>query len=43
MAEVEKVIEVMPGIVATLRKLSPYWDGNGPVADPEKAFAPTYA
>jgi cysteine desulfurase len=26
-----------------LRKLSPYWDGNGPVADPEKAFAPTYA
>jgi cysteine desulfurase len=43
MAEVEKVIEVMPSIVATLRKLSPYWDGNGPVADPEKAFAPVYA
>jgi cysteine desulfurase len=43
MAEVEKVIEVMPGIVATLRKLSPYWEGDGPVADPEKAFAPVYA
>jgi len=43
MAEVDKVLEVMPGIVATLRKLSPYWDSNGPVADPEKAFAPTYA
>jgi len=43
MAEVDEVLKVMPGIVATLRKLSPYWDGNGPVADPEKAFAPTYA
>jgi cysteine desulfurase len=43
MAEVDKVLEVMPGIVATLRKLSPYWSGDGPVADPEKAFAPTYA
>ncbi|MFU8789504.1 MAG: cysteine desulfurase NifS [Methylobacter sp.] len=43
MAEVEKVIEVMPGIVATLRKLSPYWSGDGPVANPEQAFAPTYA
>ncbi|MDD1637796.1 MAG: cysteine desulfurase NifS [Methylococcaceae bacterium] len=43
MAEVDEVLKVMPGIVATLRKLSPYWEGNGPVADPEKAFAPTYA
>jgi cysteine desulfurase len=43
MAEVDEVLKVMPGIVAALRKLSPYWDGNGPVADPEKAFAPTYA
>ena len=43
MEEVEKVIEVVPQIVATLRKLSPYWDGNGPVAEPEKAFAPAYA
>jgi cysteine desulfurase len=43
MEEVEKVIEAVPPIVAQLRKLSPYWDGNGPVEEPEKAFAPTYA
>lgn len=43
MSEVEEVLKVMPQIVATLRKLSPYWDGDQPVADPEKAFAPTYA
>jgi cysteine desulfurase len=43
MAEVDAVLEVMPNIVATLRKLSPYWDGNGPVANPEQAFAPTYS
>lgn len=43
MAEVEKVIEAMPGIVANLRKLSPYWSGDGPVANPEQAFAPTYS
>ncbi|MGR8935695.1 MAG: cysteine desulfurase NifS [Gammaproteobacteria bacterium] len=43
MSEIEEVIKVMPGIVATLRKLSPYWDGDAPVSEPEKAFAPTYA
>jgi len=45
MSEVEEVIKVMPQIAATLRKLSPYWDSanNEPVADPEQAFAPTYA
>jgi cysteine desulfurase len=43
MSEVDEVLKVMPGIVAKLRKLSPYWEGDGPVADPEKAFAPTYA
>lgn len=43
MAEVEEVIKVMPEIVARLRKLSPYWDGDGPVTNPEQAFAPTYA
>ena len=43
MHEVDEVLKVMPGIVATLRKLSPYWDGNGPVANPEQAFQPTYA
>lgn len=43
MAEIEYVISVVPEIVANLRKLSPYWDGDGPVEEPEKAFAPTYA
>lgn len=43
MEEVERVIESVPGIVAQLRKLSPYWQGDGPVEEPEKAFAPTYA
>ena len=43
MKEVDEVLKVMPGIVATLRKLSPYWSGDGPVANPEQAFAPTYA
>jgi cysteine desulfurase len=42
-AEVDKVIEVMPPIIAQLRKLSPYWSDDGPVEEPEKAFAPTYA
>ncbi|MDO9240944.1 cysteine desulfurase NifS [Methylicorpusculum sp.] len=43
MSEVDEVLKVMPGIAATLRKLSPYWDGNGPVANPEQAFQPVYA
>jgi len=43
MSEVDEVLKVMPGIVATLRKLSPYWEGDKPVDDPDKAFAPTYA
>ena len=43
MVEVDEVLKVMPGIVATLRKLSPYWSGDGPVANPEQAFAPTYS
>lgn len=43
MEEVERVIEAVPPIMAQLRKLSPYWGENGPVEDPEKAFAPTYA
>lgn len=41
--EVERVIAAVPPIIAQLRKLSPYWSGDGPVADPEKAFAPVYA
>jgi cysteine desulfurase len=43
MEEVDRVIEAVPPIVAQLRKLSPYWGDDGPVEDPEKAFAPAYA
>ena len=43
MEEVERVLEVLPSIVAQLRKLSPYWGEDGPVADPGAAFAPAYA
>ncbi len=42
-AEVDRVIQVVPEIVAQLRKLSPYWGETGPVEEPDKAFAPTYA
>jgi cysteine desulfurase len=43
MEEVEKVIEAVPGIVSQLRNLSPYWDKDGPVEEPEKIFDPSYA
>ncbi|MEW8419695.1 MAG: cysteine desulfurase NifS [Candidatus Thiodiazotropha endolucinida] len=43
MEEVERVIEAVSPIVEQLRKLSPYWGENGPVDEPEKVFAPTYA
>jgi cysteine desulfurase len=42
-AEIDRVIEAVPAIIAQLRKLSPYWSGKGPAANPEAAFAPTYA
>ncbi|MBL8492149.1 MAG: aminotransferase class V-fold PLP-dependent enzyme, partial [Rhodocyclaceae bacterium] len=42
-AEINRVIAAVPPIVAQLRKLSPYWGDKGPVADPDKAFAPAYA
>ncbi len=42
MAEVERVIQAVPGIVQQLRSLSPYWNGDCPVAA-EAAFAPKYA
>jgi len=42
-AEIDRVIEVVPEIVAQLRRLSPYWGENGPAAEPDKAFAPVYA
>ncbi|MEJ2631902.1 MAG: cysteine desulfurase NifS [Acidihalobacter sp.] len=41
--EIERVIEAVPPIMANLRRLSPYWGADGPVTEPEKAFAPTYA
>lgn len=41
--EVERVIEAIPPIVAKLRKLSPYWGEDGPLEEPESAFAPVYA
>ena len=45
MSDVDEVLKVMPGIAASLRKLSPYWDSinNSPVTNPEQAFQPTYA
>jgi cysteine desulfurase len=43
MDEVERVIDAVPPIIEQLRKLSPYWAEAGPVAEPQKAFAPTYA
>jgi cysteine desulfurase len=41
--EVDAVIAAVPPIVAELRRLSPYWGENGPITEPEKAFAPAYA
>ncbi len=41
-AEVDRVIESLPSIIARLRKLSPYWGEDGPVVDPERMFAPAY-
>jgi len=42
-AEVDRVIQVVPEIIAQLRKLSPYWGETGPAEEPDKAFAPVYA
>lgn len=41
--EVERVIAALPPIIAQLRKLSPYWQGDGPAGNPEQAFKPAYA
>ena len=40
--EIDRVIAAVPPIIAQLRKLSPYWSGEGP-ADAEKTFASAYA
>lgn len=42
-AEIDRVIAAVPPVIAQLRKLSPYWGDNGPVEEPDKAFAPSYA
>lgn len=42
-AEIDHVIAAVPPIIAQLRKLSPYWSEQGPLAQPEHAFAPAYA
>lgn len=42
-AEIDRVVAAVPPIIAQLRKLSPYWGENGPVEDPEAAFAPAYS
>ncbi len=41
--EVDRVIAAVPPIIAQLRKLSPYWNVDGPVENPEQAFQPAYA
>jgi cysteine desulfurase len=41
--EVDRVIAAVPPVIAKLRKLSPYWSGDGPVTNPEQAFQPEYA
>lgn len=38
--DVEHVLDVMPGIVQTLRAMSPFWDGGSAT---RSAFSPTYA
>lgn len=40
--EIDSVIAAVPPIIAKLRHLSPYWGPDGPIANPEKAFAPVY-
>ncbi len=41
--EVEQVIAAVPPVIAKLRKLSPYWSGDAPLAHAEEAFQPQYA
>ena len=39
--EIDRVIEVLPGIIAKLRKISPYWDQERNRPRPEKGEIPT--
>ena len=41
--EVERVIAALPPIIAQLRSLSPYWQGDAPAAGPGLNFEPAYA
>lgn len=41
--EMDRVIAAVPPIIAQLRKLSPYWSGEGPATNPEQTFQPEYA
>ncbi|MDD5250841.1 MAG: cysteine desulfurase NifS [Rhodocyclaceae bacterium] len=41
--EIDRVLAAVPPIIAQLRQLSPYWDGNGPAGESDQAFAPAYA
>jgi cysteine desulfurase len=41
--EIDRVGATVPGVVAQLRRLSPYWGEHGPVNDAQAAFAPTHA
>jgi len=42
-AEVDRVIAAVPGIIAQLRKLSPYWGEQGPASANGGSFTPAYA
>jgi cysteine desulfurase len=42
-AEIDRVVEAVPPIIAQLRKISPYWGEQGPSGSPEADFAPAYA
>ena len=42
--EIDCVIKAVPPVIAQLRKMSPYWDGNAPAATGTgQGFAPAYA
>jgi cysteine desulfurase len=40
--EIDRVIAAVPPIITRLRKLSPYWNGQGPVTNAAGAFQPVY-
>ncbi len=42
-AEVDRVIEAVPPIIAQLRKLSPYWSDKGPAVGKDQGFTPAYS